>query len=138
MRYDADATGNIFVNLWQQQWIVRATQDDGVNVGVEAHQLVDALFYEVVGARGVSLVVFHQWHPERTGHTTHGDVGIQLLDLQIITLTLYRSFGGKDSHMARCRKTSYHLCRRPYHSQHSPVRVNLRQVYLLYRPEGLG
>ncbi len=45
-----------------------APQDDGVNLWIFAHNLVDALLYKVVGSRRVGLVVFydleiHKLHP---------------------------------------------------------------------------
>ena len=66
---DTYALWKVFQNLRHEQGIVGAAKDEGVDLGVEAHNLVDILLDEVVGTWGVGLVVLHEGYPERTGHT---------------------------------------------------------------------
>ena len=57
---DANACGQVFQNLRHEQRIMGAAEDNGIDLWVKAHDLINALLYEVVGTRGVGLVVFHE------------------------------------------------------------------------------
>ena len=48
--YDADAARDIFVNLGQQQRIVRTSQDNGIYLPIKTHKLVYALLDKIVGS----------------------------------------------------------------------------------------
>ena len=50
---------SIFLYFVIKERVVGAPQDDGVNLWIFAHNLVDALLYKVVGSRRVGLVVFY-------------------------------------------------------------------------------
>ena len=69
LRNNFHALGQILANLGHEEGVVGATEDDGINLWVERHNLVDAFFHKVVGSWGVGFVVFNQWYPEGTGHT---------------------------------------------------------------------
>ena len=45
-----------------------AAEDDGINLWVEMHDLIDTLLHEIIGTRRVGLVVFYEGYPERAGH----------------------------------------------------------------------
>ena len=73
---DADACWEVFQDLRHEQGVVGAAEDNGVDVGVEAHNLVDALLDEIVGPWGVGFVVFDEGHPKGTGDAGDLDVGM--------------------------------------------------------------
>lgn len=112
---------------------MRTAQNDGVYLWIEAHQLVDALLDEVVGTRRVCLVILYQRYPERTGDTADLYVGVELVNLQVIRLTLDGSLGGKDADVAVVGQGTDDLCRRTNDAQDSTVGVELGQIILLYR-----
>ena len=51
--------GQVLQNLGHEQRIMSTAQDEGVNLRVLAHDFVDTLLDEIVGTRGVGLIVFH-------------------------------------------------------------------------------
>ena len=110
LRNDADASWDVFVNLGQQQRIVRTAQNDGVDIRVLTQQLVDALLHEIIGSRRICFIVFHQRHPERTGYTRYLNVWAQLMDFQIVRLALDGSLCGKDANVARVGQRTDDLC----------------------------
>ena len=80
--------------------IVTKEDKPGIDIRIKAHNLVDTLLYEIVGTRGVRLVILHQGHPEGTGDTRDLNIGMEFLDFEGITLTLDGSLCGEDAHMA--------------------------------------
>ena len=80
-----------------------AAEDDSVDLGVEAHELVNALLHEIVGSWGVGLVVFHERYPEGTGDARDLQVGIELTDLQVLALALDGALGGEKAHVTAFR-----------------------------------
>ena len=104
------ASGQVFQNLRHEQRVMGTAEDDGVDLRVEAHDLVDALLDKVVGSRRVGLVVFDEGHPEGTGHARYLDVGVELVDLEVVALTLDGAFGGEDANVARIGEITNDLC----------------------------
>ena len=135
---DADSGGEVLQDFGHQQGVVGATEDDGVNLRILAHNLIDALLHEIVGTGGVGFIVLHQRHPEGTGHTADLDVGVQLLDLEVITLALDGSLGGEDAHVAALREAADDFGSGADDTQHPTVWVELGQVVLLDGAEGFG
>ena len=87
-----------------------AAEDKGVDLRILMHNLVDAFLDEVVGSRGVGFVVFYEGHPERTCYTRHRDVRMELLDLEVVALTLDGSFGGKHAYVTRFGEVTDNFC----------------------------
>jgi hypothetical protein len=69
LRHTAYAMGQVFQDFGHEQGIVGTTKDEGVNLWVKVHNLVDALLDKIVGTRGVGLVVLYKGDPEGTGDT---------------------------------------------------------------------
>ena len=138
LRHDAHTTRHILQNLVQKQRIMGAAEDDGVYLRVAAHQIANALFHEIVGTWTVIFVVFYQRHPHGAWLSRHGYVGIELVYLHHIALALDGSGGSNDAHVARLRDAADTFRRGTYHAEHTAVGVYLRQVILLYRPQGFG
>ena len=135
---DADAVGQVLQDFRHQQRVVRAAKDDGVNLRVEMHQLVDALLHEIVGTGGVGLVVLYQRHPERTGDTADDDVREQLLDFHVVALALDGTLSSQDAYMAALGQRTYHLGRRADDAKDAAVGIPSWQVVLLDGAQGLG
>ena len=115
-----------------------AAEDEGINLGVEIHDLVDALLDKVVGTRGVGLVVFDEGHPEGTSNACDVNVGMEFVDFEVITLTLDGAFGGENADMAGgCEATDY-FSRGADNTKDAALRVDLRQIVLLDGAKGLG
>ena len=129
---------HIFHNLGHEQGVMGASEYDGIDVGIERHELVDALLYEIVGARAVGLVVLHERHPEGAGHARHADVREELVYLEVVAVALDGALGGQDAHVARLGERANDLGRGPDDAQHAPVGVYARQVVLLYCAQRLG
>ena len=136
--YDTDAAGDVLLNLWQQEGVVGAAQDDGVYLGVETQQLVNVLLDEIVGTGRAGLVVFNQWHPKGAGHPRDADVGMQFLNLQTVTVAPDGAFCGKDAHMAAAGERADDLGGGADDPQHAALGVKGRQVVLLNGAQSLG
>ena len=136
LRDDTDARRQMLQNLRQQQGIMGAAEDDGIDLRILTQNLIDALLDEIVGAGGVGFIVFHQRHPERTGHARDLNIGMQLMDLEVIALALDGALGGKDAYMARLCQTADNFCRGPDNAQHTARGVDLRQIVLLNAAQG--
>ena len=108
-----------------------AAKDDGVDSRVETHDLIDALLHEIVGTRGVGLVVFHKGHPEGTSDARDLNIGVKFLYLKSIALALNGSLGSKDAHMSRGGEITNDLSRRTDDTQHTTVGVDLGEIVLL-------
>ena len=76
-----------------------AAKDDGIDEWILAHQLVDAFLYKIVGTRAVSLVSFDDGCPQRTSHTAHLDVRMELCYLQAIAVAANGALGSQHTHM---------------------------------------
>ena len=90
---------------------MRAAEDDGVYLRIGHEQLVDAFFYEVVGARGVHFIVFHQGNPEGASHTGDLYIGREFLYFERVALALDGAFCGQDAYVACLCELPNDLCR---------------------------
>ena len=135
---DAHTGRHVFAYLRHEQRIVGTAQDDGIDLRVLGHQLVDALLDKIVGPGRVSFVILYQRYPERTGHTTDRDIGVQLLDFKIVALALDGTLGCQHTDVARCGETADDLGRGTDYAQHATLRIPLGQVFLLNAAQSLG
>ena len=138
LRNNTHASRQILQDFRHKQRVVGTPQNDGINLRVLMHNLVDALLHEIVGTRRIGLVILHQRHPEGTSHTAHLYIREQLLYLQIVALALDGSFGSQHTHMARLRQLADDLSCRTNHAQDAAIGVPLWQVYLLDATQGFG
>ena len=65
---DSDAWVGVFDDLGHEQRIMGAAQDDGIDLGIKTHQLIDALLHEIIGPGTVCLVGLDDGCPKRTGN----------------------------------------------------------------------
>ena len=115
-----------------------AAEDDGIDLGVEAHDLVDTLLDEIVGSGGVGLVVLDEGYPEGAGDTRDLDVGVELADLEGVALAADGALGGEHAHVAALREAADDLGGGADDAQHAALGIPLRQVVLLDGAQGLG
>ena len=135
---DAHARGEVFQDLRHEQGVMGAAEDDGVDLGIFTHDLIDAFLDEVVGSRGVGFVVLDEGHPEGAGDARDLEVGVELVDLEIVALALDGALGGKDAHMTRFRQAADDLGGGADDAEDAALGVDLRQVVLLDGAQGLG
>ena len=138
LRDDADTSGEVFEDLRHEQGVVGAAEDNGIDLRILAHNLVDAFLDEVVGAWGVGLVVLDEGYPEGTGDASDLDVGVKLADLEIVALALDSAFGGEHADVAALREAADDLSGGADDTKHAAIGVDLRQVVLLNGAQGLG
>ena len=115
-----------------------AAEDNGVNLGVKRHYLVDAFFHKVVGSWRVSFIVFNQGYPERTCHARYLDVGMEFLNFKVIAFTLDGSLGGQHTHMTTMGEVADDFGGWADDAQHASFGIPLRQVVLLNGAQSLG
>ena len=58
--------GEIFFYLRHEQGVMGTAEDKGIDLRIEVHNLIDALLDEIVGSRGVGLIIFYEGYPEGT------------------------------------------------------------------------
>lgn len=73
--YHFDTLGHELLYRGQEDGVVGAAQDEGIDGGVGLKNVVDALLDEVVGTRSARLIVLDDGHPEGARHTRDGDIG---------------------------------------------------------------
>lgn len=135
---DAHAGSCVFHNLWHEQREVCAAENDGVNIGVFLHELVNALLDEVVGAGRVGFIVFDERHPERTCLSCDTYLRPQLGDLHVVAVRAYRTFGSEQSYMVVARELSDDLCSGTDDSEDTTMGIECGEVALLDGAQCLG
>jgi len=138
LRHDAHARGHMLHDAAHEQGVVGAAEDDGVDVGVEAHELVDALLDEVVGSGRVGLVGFDDGSPQRTGYAGELDVGEQFFDFELVAAALHGAFGGQQSDVSRRGDAADDLGRGSDDAEHASAGIDGRNVALLNGAQGFG
>ena len=78
---DTDMRRRVLANLIVQDGIVRAPEDDGVNLAISGQEIIDVALYKVVGAITLTFASFYQRYPDRACLTADSDVGKEFLDL---------------------------------------------------------
>ena len=96
---EAHAGFDILLYLGQQDWVVGATQNDGVDGRILGHEFVNALLDEIIGTGAVGFVVLYKGHPERAGHAADTDVGKKFGYLDVVTMTAHGAFGSQQAHV---------------------------------------
>ena len=81
---DVDPLGHVLVDLIDEQGVVGAAQDHGIDVGALAQQQVNVFFHEIVGAVTAALAVLDQRHPHGAGVAVNFAVRVHPLDLDVI------------------------------------------------------
>ena len=99
LRHYAHSVWNVLHNRTHEQRIVGATEDDGVDERILAHQLVDALLHEVVGAGRVCFAGFYYRCPKRAGNARNLNIGEEFLNLYLVRIALDCAFCGEYAHM---------------------------------------
>ena len=119
LRNDAHARTHVFHDFGHQKGVMCATQNDGIDVGIAPHKLVNALLDEVIGTGTVGLVVLNQRHPERTCHTRYLDLGPQFADFKVVAVAFHGAFGGQKAHVVVLCERTNDLCRGANHTQNA-------------------
>lgn len=128
----------LLADFVEQEGIMGAAEDDGVDEGVLGKQFLKGVADEVVGSGLVELATFDQWHPHGTCLSHDGGTGIELLYLQIVGLGLDSAFGGEHTDMVGAGELSHDFGCGAYDSKHTVVGGIRRKVLLLDGAEGLG
>ena len=136
--HEAHGGGKGAAQLGEEEGIVGAAEDDGVDEGVALEELVDVLLYEVVGSGAVGLAVLDEWHPEGAGLAGDVDVGGEFVDFDVVGVAAYGAGGGKDADVACAGELAYGFGRGAYDAEHAPGGVDGGEVALLYGAQGLG
>ena len=136
--HHSHAIGKILHDAAHEQWIMGATQDDGIDVLIHTHQLVDALLDEIISTRTISLVSLYDSSPKRTSHSAYLDIRPELTNLHLVACTLDGSLCGKDTYMAALCQRPNHLGSRADDAEYPSLRIQFRDVSLLDRAQSLS
>ena len=131
LRHNGDATRHMAQNGRKQERVVRASQHQSVDVGVDAQDFFDAFLHEIVGSGTVKFAIFHQRHPHRTSQTSDGDVGEEFFYLQIVASGANSSLCCHNPHMSRVGDVAQSLHRGTNNPQHAFVGSERGEVVLL-------
>ena len=138
LRNDAHAGFDILQNLRKEDGIVGAAQDDGVDGGVLAHELVDALLDEIVGAGTVGFVVLYEGNPEGAGYAADTDIGKEFIDFDIVAVAAHGALGSQQAYVATVGERPDNFGRRSDDAQHAAGGIPRGQVVLLDGSQGFG
>src|SRR5574344_1181234 len=132
LRNDTHTRFGIFKNLRHQERIMRTSQDDGINIGVSAHQLIHPLLDKIISSGTIRFIVFNKRNPKRTCYATDLHIRPELSNLQIIAFTFDSSFCGKQANMIVSGQFPDQFCCRTNNTKNPSLRIQLRYVTLLY------
>lgn len=128
----------ILADFADQEGVVGAGQQDGINFTPLSQQLLDMLVYEIVGSGLMVLVVFHERYPHGTGFLEDFQVGEKLADFDKVRFRLNGSPGGHDANLACFGVMADHFGSGPDHAQYPARRIQHGQVMLLDSAQGFG
>lgn len=115
LRDEMDVSGRVLTDLVDEEGVVGAAEDDGVDERVTLQELVEILADEIVGAGRVGLAILNEGHPHRTCLTSDDDVGGELGQLERVGVAANGSLRSHDADMAGARKGGHNLnCRTHY------------------------
>ena len=114
------------------------TQNDGINISILAHQLIDTFLDEVISTRAIRFISFYDGSPQRTSHTIYLYVWPQLTYFHLVALTLDGTFRGKNTHMPALGEFANHLGSWSDNTQHATIRIQFRNIPLLDGTQGFS
>ena len=131
LRNHSYAIRKILHNAAHKKRIMRATQNNGINISVLQHQLVDAFLYEIISSRTICFIGFYDGSPKRTSHTTHLNLRPKFRYFHIITLAFDSTFSSQKSYVITLGdSTDYFGCRTD-NTQNSSAGIQLWNIALL-------
>ena len=112
---EMDVSGRVLTDLVDEEGVVGAAEDDGVDERVTLQELVEILAYEIVGTGRVGLAVLDEGHPHRTCLTGDDDVWGEFSQLERVGVAADGSLRSHDADMAGAREGGHNLnCRTHY------------------------
>lgn len=115
-----------------KQRIVSASKHDRIDFRILRKQFVNIFLNEIIRAIAIRLSTLHQRHPHRACLPVSDKIRIHFPYLQWIASALNRACRPQHANLARARQMAYLLHRRANHAKHTPPRIYLRQIPLLY------
>lgn len=138
LRNDGDTLRNEMTDTVEQDGIVGTTEYEGVNARIGGEDLINVFLYEIICSWIVELKILNQRHPHRAGKARDPDIGMKLLDLQVIGMGENSAGCGKYTDVAAVGEVAYDLSCGTYDSEYAALRVPSGQVVLLDSAQGLG
>ena len=77
-----------------------ATENDCIDLRVALKQTLDIALDEIVGTRGIELIVLNERYPHRTGLRSDNEVGVEFGNLELVGTTADGARGGNDTNVA--------------------------------------
>ena len=133
LRNHSYAIRKILHNAAHKKRIMRATQNNGINISVLQHQLVDAFLYEIISSRTICFIGFHDGSPKRTSHAIHLNLWPKFRNFHIITLAFNSTFCSQKSHVITLGNSTNYFGSRADNTQNSSAGIQLWNIALLQR-----
>ena len=138
LRDDGDSCGDVEHDFVEQQGVVCATEDDGVDEWVFRHEFVDAVLHEIIGTWFVKFAVFNERNPHRTSESCDAETRVKFLDFELVAFALDGAFRGENADVVIARNVAHDFCGWDDDSEDSTVGGVLRKIVLLDGAQCLG
>ena len=99
LRNHSYAIRKILHNAAHKKRIMRATQNNGINISVLQHQLVDAFLYEIISSPDYLLHWLPRWQPKADKPRHSPESRPKFRNFHIITLAFNSTFCSQKSHV---------------------------------------
>ena len=117
LRDEMDVGGRVLTDLVDEEGVVGAAEDDGVDERVTLQELVEILADEIVGTGRVGLAVLDEGHPHRTCLTGDDDVWGEFGQLERVGVAADGSLRSHDADMAGAREGGHNLNSRTHYAE---------------------
>lgn len=128
---DADIRGGELPYLVQQQWVVGASQYDGINLWVFLQKAADVLLYKIIGSLGLVFVVFYQWNPQGASFPHYCNIGKEFMYFQRIGFGFDSTGSGKYTYVPASGNSADAFGSGADHAKNSTSGVYHRKINLL-------
>ena len=117
LRDEMDVGGRVLTDLVDEEGVVGAAEDDGVDERVTLQEQVEILAYEIVGTGRVGLAVLDEGHPHRTCLPGDDDVRGEFGQLERVGVAADGSLCSHDADMAGAREGGHNLNSRTHYAE---------------------